>query len=36
MAFRIENNKIGAKGDFAVPLTEPVVLDVENKEKFWM
>lgn len=23
MAFRIENNKIGAKGDFAVPLTEP-------------
>lgn len=32
MAFRIENNKIGAKGDFAIPLTEPVVLDVETKE----
>jgi AAA15 family ATPase/GTPase len=32
MAFRIENNKIGAKGDFAIPLTEPVVLDAERKE----
>lgn len=32
MAFRIENNKIGAKGDFAVPLTEPVVLDTVRKE----
>lgn len=32
MAFRIENNKIGAKGDFAIPLTEPVVLDVVKKD----
>lgn len=32
MAFRIENNKIGAKGDFAIPLMEPIVLDVTRKE----
>lgn len=32
MAFRIENNKIGAKGDFAIPLTEPVVLDAVRKD----
>lgn len=32
MAFRIENNKIGAKGDFAIPLTEPVVLDSVKKD----
>lgn len=32
MAFRIENNKIGAKGDFAIPLTEPVVLDAAKKD----
>ncbi|MCR5639451.1 MAG: AAA family ATPase [Lachnospiraceae bacterium] len=32
MAFRIENNKIGAKGDFAIPLTEPVVLDTTQKD----
>lgn len=32
MAFRIENNKIGAKGDFVIPLTEPVVLDLERKD----
>ena len=31
MAFRIENNRIGAKGDFAMPLTEPVVLDEGKK-----
>ena len=32
MAFRIENNKIGAKGDFAIPLTEPVVLEADKKD----
>lgn len=32
MAFRVENSKMGAKGDFAIPLTEPVVLDAERKE----
>ena len=31
MAFRIENNNIGAKGDFAVPLTEPILVDEERK-----
>lgn len=31
MAFRIENDNIGAKGDFAVPLTEPVLVDEERK-----
>lgn len=32
MAFKIEQNKIGMKGDFAVPLTEPVVLNQERKQ----
>ncbi len=32
MAFRVEKEKMGMKGDFAVPLMEPVVLDVELKE----
>ena len=31
MAFRIENDNIGAKGDFAVPLTEPILVDKERK-----
>ncbi len=31
MAFRVEREKIGIKGDFAMPLMEPVVLDVERK-----
>lgn len=31
MAFKIEQNDIGMKGDFAVPLTEPVVLNEERK-----
>lgn len=31
MAFRIENDNIGAKGDFAVSLTEPILLDEERK-----
>lgn len=32
MAFRIETEKKGMKGDFGIPLTEPIVLDVEKKE----
>lgn len=32
MAFRVERERIGVKGDFAIPLTEPVVLDAERKE----
>ena len=32
MAFRVEKDKMGVKGDFAVPLMEPVVLDTERKE----
>lgn len=32
MAFKIEQNEIGMKGDFAVPLTEPVVLDEDGKK----
>ena len=32
MAFKIKHNKIGMKGDFAVPLTEPVVLNEERKK----
>ena len=32
MAFRIEKEKTGMKGDFAVPLMEPAILDVERKE----
>ncbi len=31
MAFKIEKNKIGMKGDFAIPLTEPVILSEERK-----
>ena len=32
MAFRVEKELKGFKGDFAVPLREPVVLDKEQKE----
>lgn len=32
MAFRVEKELIGVKGDFVVPLREPVVLDAERKE----
>lgn len=32
MAFRVERDSIGMKGDFAVPLMEPVVLDAKKKE----
>ena len=32
MAFRIEKEQIGAKGDFAIPLMTPVTLDKERKE----
>lgn len=32
MAFRIERNEIRMKGDFAVSLTKPVVLDKEKKK----
>ena len=32
MAFRVVKDKMGMKGDFAVPLMEPVVLDIERKE----
>lgn len=32
MAFKIEQNEQGLKGDFAVPLTEPFVLNAERKE----
>ena len=31
MAFRVEKERMGMKGDFAVPLMEPVVLDAERK-----
>ncbi|HIT89674.1 MAG TPA: ATP-binding protein [Candidatus Merdenecus merdavium] len=31
MAFRIENDSVGAKGDFTVPLTEPILVDEERK-----
>ena len=31
MAFRIENDNIGAKGDFTVSLTEPILVDEERK-----
>lgn len=33
MAFRIENDNIGAKGDFAVSLTEPILVDEERKNR---
>ena len=32
MAFRIEKEKTGMRGDFAVPLMEPFVLDIEKKD----
>ncbi|MCD8371138.1 MAG: ATP-binding protein [Clostridiales bacterium] len=32
MAFRIDGNITGMKGDFAVPLTQPIVLNKERKE----
>ena len=32
MAFKIEQDEIGMRGDFAVPLTEPVVLSEERKK----
>lgn len=32
MAFRIEQNEVGMKGEFAIPLTEPVVLNEEKKK----
>lgn len=32
MAFRVEKDQMGMKGDFAVPLMEPVVLDIEKKK----
>lgn len=35
VAFRIEQNEIGMKGDLAVPLTEPVILNEERK-KSWI
>ena len=31
MAFRVEKDRIGFKGDFAVPLMEPIVLNAERK-----
>ena len=31
MAFRVENDNIGAKGDFTVSLTEPILVDEERK-----
>lgn len=35
MAFKIEKDEIRAKGDFAVSLTEPVVLS-EEESRFWI
>ena len=32
MAFRVENEEMGVKGDFAMPLMEPVILDNEEKK----
>lgn len=32
MAFRVESDRIGMKGDFAIPLMKPAVLDAEKKE----
>ncbi len=32
MAFKLEQNEIGMKGEFAIPLTEPVVLEEERKK----
>ena len=36
MAFKIEQKEIGMKGDFAVPLTEPVVLNEKKKKNLDM
>ena len=38
MAFRIEKEKKGMRGDFAVPLMEPVILDIKKKKlrKVWL
>ena len=35
MAFRIEKEKTGMKGDFAVPLMEPVILAMDSGEEGW-
>lgn len=32
MAFKIEQDQVGMKGDFVIPLTEPVVLNEKRKE----
>ena len=32
MAFRVEKEKMGMKGDFALPLMEPAVLEIERKD----
>lgn len=32
MAFRYETDQVGMKGDFTIPLMEPVVLDTEKKD----
>lgn len=32
VAFKIEQDKFGMKGDFAIPMTKPVVLDTERKK----
>ena len=32
MAFRVDKGQIGAKGDFAIPMTRPVTLDKDRKE----
>ena len=32
VAFKIEQDKYGIKGDFAIPMTKPVVLEKERKE----
>lgn len=36
MAFRVEKDRMGIKGDFAVSLTEPVVLNFEKKELLYV
>lgn len=32
VAFKIEQGKVGLKGDFAIPMTKPVVLEAERKK----
>ena len=32
MTFRVENNKMGARGNFAMPLMQPAILNAEMKE----